>query len=571
MKQLRFRRLYHRLTLCCLCAALITSGMSSTEAVRLTIKPGASNLASHARAQDNSSSEADIIRFLEQATFGATEELINHVQAIGFKAFLEEQYNAPISPYPNLAPWPAQRPETCTGTCVRDNYTMYPLQVRFFSNALNGQDQLRQRVAFALSQILVVSGVQIRQPSSMAPYLNLLTNEAFDNYRQILYDMTLNPAMGDYLDMVNNDKANATGTIQPNENYAREVLQLFSIGVNLLNQDGTPQLDTQGQPIPAYTQEMIEGFAHAFTGWTYAAQSGQETRAHNPPYYLAPMQLYRDRRGVDLNHDKGAKELLSYPGALRPTLSPNQDGQVDLNQAIDNIFYHPNVGPFISKQLIQHLVTSNPSPAYVSRVAAAFNNNGLGVRGEMKAVINAILFDPEARGDLKTDADYGHLREPALFITNLCRALNATSDGILNDASRTMGQDLFNSPSVFNYYPHQYTVPGTNTQGPEFGIESTSTALARTNFVNTLIFGGLRLPAPATGTALNLSGLQFVAGNPATLTSVLDRLLLHYSMSAAMRSAIINAVSAIPASQPLQRAQTALYLVAASPQYQVQR
>ena len=153
---------------------------------------------------------------------------------------------------------------------------------------------------------------------------------------------------------------------------------------------------------------------------------------------------------------------------FHPILPADQDGEIDLKEAIDNIFYHPNVGPFIGKQLIQHLVNSNPSPAYVSRVAAAFNNNGVGVRGDMKAVITAILLDPEARGNVKANPDYGHLREPALFIANLLRAFNATSDGILNDQSRAMGQDLFNSPSVFNYYPHEYTVPGTDVQGPEY-------------------------------------------------------------------------------------------------------
>ena len=555
MKRLRFSR--HAFALFGLCATLLIN----------SAVPAA---AKDPRVQIDSSYVANVVRFLEQATFGPTESSIAHVQNIGFKMFLQEQYNAPVSTYPNLTPWPIRKPDDCTGTCVRDNYTMYPLQVRFFLNALNGPDQLRQRVAFALSQILVVSGIKVRQPSWMSPYLNLLANEAFGNYRQILYDMTLNPAMGDYLDMVNNDKANATGTIQPNENYAREVMQLFSIGVNMLHQDGTLQLDAQGQPIPTYSQETIEGFAHAFTGWTYAAQPGMTMRPHNPPNYLQPMVLYRDARGRDLNHDKGAKQLLSYPGAAHPNLPPDQDGDVDLNEAIDNIFHHPNVGPFIGKQLIQHLVTSNPSPAYVSRVAAAFNNNGLGVRGDMKAVISAILLDPEARGNEKTAADYGHLREPALFIANLCRAFNATSDGVLNDQCRAMGQDLFNSPSVFNYYPHQYTVPGTTIEGPEFGIESTSASLTRANVVNTLVFARIR-PAGSTGTTIDLSGLTALAGNSTALVDALDLLLMHNSMSAAMRSTIINTVSDIPASNSLLRAQTALYLVAASPQYQVER
>ncbi len=519
--------------------------------------------------------EGDVVRFLEQATFGPTPELVARVRTRGFERYLDEQFGMATSRYPDLPPVPGNPKVGCpTGspaTCVRDNYTMYPLQVRFFRNALTGDDQLRQRVALALHEILVVSGVKERLPLTMGPYLQMLLDDAFENYRKVLYDLTLSPAMGHYLDMVNNDAPTGTDGVAPNENYAREVLQLFSIGVNLLNPDGSPKVDAQGEPIPAYTQETIEGFAHVFTGWTYAPTPGVAPRRHNPPSFSAPMWLYRDRNGVDANHDKGEKELLDYPGAPHAVIPAGQDGAVDLDQAIDNVFYHPNVGPFIGKQLIQHLVTSNPSPAYVARVAAAFDDDGHGVRGNLKAVVRAILLDPEARGAAKTDAAYGRLREPVLFVTNLCRAMGASSDGILAGVTRAMGQNLFYSPSVFGYYPHEYEVSGTSIQGPELGIHSSLSALTRVNFVNALAFAKVRSPAPDPGTSVDLSAWAAQAGDPHALVDALDRLLLHGAMPGDVRATVEAAVAAIPSTNPLLRAQTAFYLVAGSSSYQVAR
>jgi uncharacterized protein (DUF1800 family) len=518
-------------------------------------------------------SRPDVIRFLEQATFGPSDSLLSHVQRIGFEAYLAEQFAAPVSTYPNLLQMPASTSDGCpTGspsTCVRDNYTMFPLQAAFFRNALTGEDQLRQRVALALHEILVVSGVKIQQPSFVAPYLNMLAGDAFGNYRQLLADLTLNPAMGRYLDMVNNDAPVAGSPIAPNENYAREVLQLFSIGVNQLNPDGTPVLDTGGNPVPTYVQDTIEDLAHVFTGWTYAPYPGLAPLRHNPANFLPPMVLYRNAAGRDTNHDKGTKALLSYPGDVWATIPANEDGSVELAQALDNIFNHPNVGPFLGKQLIQHLVTSNPSPAYVARVAAAFDNDGGGVRGDLKAVVRAVLMDPEARGAVKTDPAYGHLREPVLFITGLLRAFRATTDGELAAQASAMGQDLFNPPTVFSYYPHDYLIPGTTVQGPEFGIQSSSAAEARLNFLNSLTTTGVR--TADGGTTIDLSPLAPYAGTPTSLAAKLNEMLLHGTMSAGMAAAVTTAVAAVPATNPLLRVQTAVYLVAGSSQYQVQR
>jgi hypothetical protein len=276
------------------------------------------------------------------------------------------------------------------------------------------------------------------------------------------------------------------------------------------------------------------------------------------------------------NHDTGQKILLD--GAVLPA---GQNSTQDLNAALDNIFNHPNVGPFIGRQLIQQLVTSNPSPAYVERVARAFNNNcsGLypsspcsGIRGDMQAVVTAILLDPEARGDGKTAPNYGRLREPAQFITNLLRASNALSDGYLNPNSANLDQDVFRPPTVFNYYPADYFIPGTALSGPQFGILSTTTSLRRANFVNTILNNGISPSTNApTGTQVPLTALQALAADPTALVNELDRLMLHNTMSPSMKTSIINAVNTVASTNTLSRARMAVYLVASSSQYQIVR
>jgi len=505
---------------------------------------------------------------------GSTDALIAHVSAVGFERFLEEQLSAPASGYPDLPAMPGNQqvgcPEGSPTTCVRDNYTMYPLQVRFFQNALKEEDQLRQRVALALHEILVVSGVDVRQPSAMGPYLNMLHRSALGNYRTLLADLTLSPAMGNYLDMVNNPAAVPPENIPPNENYARELLQLFSVGVDMLNEDGSPQLDVMGRPVPAYEQEAIEELARVFTGWTYATLAGAGSRKSNPPNYKASMWLYRDVQGRDTTHDKGSKTILQYPGAPHSVLPANQDGAVDLDQALDNVFFHPSVGPFVSKQLIQHLVTSNPSPGYVARVARVFADDGRGVRVNLAAVVRAILLDPEARGGEKADPAYGRLREPVLFVTNLCRALGATSDGVLAAQATAMGQTLFNPPSVFSYFPPEYAIQD-GVLGPEFGIQSSTTTIARINFVSALVFNGIGRGTPTGGTSLDLSKWSPLAADPAALVSTVDRLLLHGTMTGEAAREITAAVAAVPATNALGRVRTAFALVASSSAYQVAR
>jgi uncharacterized protein (DUF1800 family) len=527
----------------------------------------------------------DRVRFMEQATFGANPTLEMRLRRIGISAWLNEQMEEKRDsagairystfPYPLLALQQDTPATTCTGTCLRNNYSMYPLQNWFFREALYGEDQqLRRRVSWALSQIWVVSGRETIQPARMLPYVRILDKHAFGNYRFLMDDMTLNPAMGNYLDM-------AISTRQsPNENYAREILQLFSIGLYMLNQDGTPKLDAEGNPIPTYTQTEVNGFTKVFTGWTFCGQQCPDTQP-GIRNFTAPMVLN------PVNHDTTEKQILNYPGAVS-IIPAGLTADQDLQMALDNIFYHPNVAPFVGKILIQQLVTSNPTPAYVGRVSAVFNDNGQGIRGDMKAVARAILTDPEARGNLKTDPDYGHLREPVLFVTNILRPANPTanlnasgdcnnqSDGVLNGVTIGLDQDVFNPPSVFNYYPLTYTLQNTELHAPEFGIFSTGTALKRPNFVNQIVFGTgiIRAGDAPCGTKIDVSRWQALASADASGALLVDTMnteILHGSMSPPVRGSILTAVQAVAPTDSLKRARTALYLVTTSPQFQVQR
>jgi uncharacterized protein (DUF1800 family) len=340
-------------------------------------------------------------------------------------------------------------------------------------------------------------------------------------------------------------------------------MQLFSIGVWELNPDGTLLLDA-GKPIPTYGQDEVEGYAHVFTGWTYPVLPGALQRNHNPKNFLGDMVA------VPVEHDYTAKTLLENQSDTGGKPMP-----ADLAFAIHSIFMHPNVGPFVGKQLIQKLVTGNPSPEYVARVAAVFANNGVGVRGDMKAVVASILTDPEARGASKTDSGYGKLREPVLFVTAAARAVGAVSDGVFfTQQVKSLGQNLFYPASVFNYYPPTYVVPGTAMLGPEFALDNASTAINRYNFANALAFGSIpplsTLPG-ATGTQADWSLLQARAADPRSLVAELNGLLLHGTMPPEMQATLLTAIAAVPASNPLVRAQTAFYLTVTSPHYQVER
>ncbi len=399
------------------------------------------------------------VRFLEQSTFGPTTALVAQVQQSGFPAFLTGQFAASGSTYPDPA-------STVT--------SLLPTQQVFFTNALSNPDQLRQRVALALSELWVTSGFTV-PPQGMAPYMRLLLQDAFVNYRTLMTDVTLSPAMGRYLDMVNNDNP-TNATQHANENYARELMQLFTLGLNQLNQDGSLQLDGSGNPIPTYTQANVQAFALAFTGWTYPTMPGSTLVKHNPTNWIGPMVPFES------NHNAASKILLPVNGTVT-TLPASQTAESDLSGALDNIFAQPSLPPFVSKQLIEHLVTSNPSAAYVQRVANVFVSGtfssggvsfGTGQRGDMQAVIAAILLDSEARrGDSPstTNPGDGHLREPVLFVANILRAFGATTDGAAPaNSSSSMSEAVMDAASVFNFFPPDYNIPGTNLLGPAFDL-----------------------------------------------------------------------------------------------------
>jgi uncharacterized protein (DUF1800 family) len=510
---------------------------------------------------------ADAVRLLEQSTFGPNEALVAHVVAVGAPAFLAEQVAASGSRYSSAKYVPFGQAATYCPTdpdpqCHRDYYTLFQLQNDFFRNAITGNDQLRQRVAFALSQVFVTSGLDINVAYGMATYQQIFLDQAFGNFQDLMTRVTLASVMGDYLNMVNNDKP--VPGVNPNENYARELLQLFSIGLWELDADGTPILDASGARIPSYDQNVVEGFAHVFTGWTYPVLPGVPQRTHNPKNFLGDMV------GVATNHDTGAKELLN--DVIEPA---NLEMNSDLANAVRNVFVHPNVGPFIGRQLIQKLVTGDPSPQYVARITAVFEDNGAGVRGDLKAVVRAILLDPEARGDVKLDPAYGKLREPVLFVASAARAVNAATDGVyFGPAAATLGQNLFYSPSVFNYYPPDHALADSSTIAPEFAIQNSSTFINRGNVANTLAFGTIAPLATypgATGTQPDWTSLQAVAADAGALADKLDATMLHGAMPATLRAGLVAAVNAVAPTDTLTRARTAYYLVVTSSEYQVER
>jgi uncharacterized protein (DUF1800 family) len=491
------------------------------------------------------------VRFLEQSTFGPTPELANQMQETGFDTFLQAQFAAPPSVYPTPA-------STDSG--------LGNVQTAFFSNAINNPDQLRQRLAFALNEIWVVGENKVSDPAGYTNYMQALTNDALGNYYGVMKDVTLAPAMGHWLDMVNNDKP-AAGQ-HANENYARELMQLFTLGLSQLNPDGTPMLDGTGTPIPTYTQDDVMALGRSFTGWTYPTMPGQTLQKHNPSYYGGPMVAFES------NHDSGAKTFLGQ------TVAAGQSVEQELDSVLTIIFNHPNLPPFVCQQLIEKLATSNPSPAYVARVSQAFstgkfNSYGSGKRGDMQATVAAILLDPEARrGDSATTAvaGDGKLREPIVMMTSIARAFHAATDGTgFQGWGNNMSQDIFDSGSVFNFFPPQNLIPQTTLNGPEFAIFNTNTSLARMNFINSIVYGQI-----SSTTKLDFTPV-INAGTPEQMVDWLNTLFLHGTISDSMKQGVLTAIGAITVASPpsandlKNQARTAIYLVTSSSQYQVQR
>jgi uncharacterized protein (DUF1800 family) len=491
---------------------------------------------------------ASAVRFLEQATFGPSPETVNQIQQLGYDMYLQNELSATSTPYPDPIP----------------NSSIYNVQQRFFVNSFAGGDQLRQRSALALNELWVVAGDKVSDPMGYTNYLRTLDKDALGNYLNVMTDVTLAPAMGDYLDMVNND-APASGQ-HANENYAREIMQLFTLGLNQLNPDGTPVLDGSGNPVPAYTQDDVMALGRAFTGWTYPVMPGKTSQKHNPEYYSGPMVA------VESNHDMGAKTLLGQ------TIPAGQTAEADLSSALNIIFNHPNVGPFVAQQFILRLVTSNPSPAYVQRVAQVFNSGsftngtgktyGTGTRGDLQAMLAAVLLDPEARrGDDPTTAvaTDGKLREPIVMEVSMVRAFHAKTDGAgLSNEGDRMGQNVFYPATVFNFFPPVSPIPGKSLNGPEFAIFNTDTSLARVNFVDDVVYG-----AVGSDTQFNFAPV-INAGTPDQMLSWLGTLFLHGPVPDTMKQTIDTALSSVNPADTTGQARGAIYLVTSSSMYQVQ-
>ncbi len=510
--------------------------------------------------------KAEAFQFLNQATFGATEAEALRLIDMRYEAWINEQLAQPPSlQLPHLQALP--RPQF-----------LFELQDDrvdiWFRNALHGEDQLRQRVAFALSEIMVVSqlGALGNATYSLAGYYDVLTRNAFGNYRDLIEEVTLHPAMGVYLSMLGNEKPNPTLNIRPDENYARELMQLFCIGLVELNPDGSIALDSGGAPIPTYDQSIIEGFAHVFTGWTYSGAPAFRFAFQNDANQVVPMRLYPEF------HDTGSKKLLN--GTELPA---GQSGDEDLADALDNVFNHPNVGPFIAIRLIQRLTTSNPSPGYVQRVAGVFDDNGFGVRGDLGAVVKAILLDDEARPELRMEID-GKVKEPLLRLTQLYRAYDAASESgryALNAAYIFFGQGPLQAPSVFNFFSPFYAPPGeirdSSLVAPELQIATEYQNTLTTNYMlyQTLVLHWMidrSIPEYNEDSILiNFEEELSVADDTDALIDMVDGKLLGGEMSDTLRQQIATMVEALPDDQPLLKAADAIYLTVTSPEFAYQR
>jgi uncharacterized protein (DUF1800 family) len=524
--------------------------------------------------QSGAEKRLDVTRLLKQASFGPTPTEIDRVTTLGTSAWLAEQFAASASRYTPREYYPQTRPDDCvnsaalpltaTSYCQRDNYSLFPTQLEFYKQAITGNDQLRQRVAWALSQLFVVSVIDVNLPYGMGDYQQMLRDNAFGNFRTLLEKVTLHPAMGRFLDMANNQKTTSTG-ISPNENFAREILQLFAIGTNLLNDDGTEKKGLDGRPIEAYTQDEIKGFARVFTGWTYPTRAGV-----TPTTRLNGQNLAGTMEAREIYHETGTKDLLG--NVVAPAASP---AFPDLTLALDNVFGYANVPPFVSKFMIQKLVTGQPSPSYVQRVATVFKNNGSGVRGDMKAVVTAILTDIEARGAAKHEPTYGHLNEPVLMITGLARALSTQTDGFyFYNSGNAMAQGVFSAPSVFNYYTPDNVVASVGVVSPEFGIFNSSTAVSRINFANSMLYGTIGVSTAlmgATGTQFDWTPYTSVASDSNALLNRVNEIMFTGRLTASTRAKMKTAIDAVPVSDPMGRARVALYLSIAAPEAQVVR
>ena len=529
--------------------------------------------AQHANAAPPTRGEA--FRFLNQTTFGPTSAEIDRLIALGdssqaYARWIDEQMT--IAPSLQLPVVQAKYAVTKSPWLLHD-----ARQDIWFKDAMRAPDQLRQRVAFALSEIMVISehGALLKMPFAASDYYDLLARDAFGDFRQLIEDVTLHPAMGTFLNMLGNRKPDPSRNIRPDENYARELMQLFSIGLVKLNPDGSVPVDGAGDPFPTYDQSVIEGFAHVFTGWHYSGATLFSSAKRTNTNQVQPMKAYPEQ------HATGSKKLLSYPGVAQPVLPGGQTAQQDLEAALDNIFNHPNVGPFIARQLIQRLVASNPSRAYVARIAAVFNDDGQGHRGNLGAVVKAILLDPEALPAAAAMTDVtGKLKEPLLRLLQFWRAYDAAARNgnyRLADSDVVFGQGPLLSPTVFNFFTPAYAPSGEigarGLVAPEMQLANEALNTSVTNYFYTQIFlrNSTKTGLGSTIIIIDIADEMAAAGNADALVALIADKLLGGTISPMLAAEARDAVLRVAASKPAVRATEALYLIATSPEFAVQR
>ncbi len=523
---------------------------------------------------------ADASRFLSQATLGYDFEMVQQVAAMGYEAWLDEQMSLPAEPTTGISLDLEER----LGE-EGPIYGMFTFRSAWLNQVLRSNDLLRHRMNYALSQIFVVStfGSDLFEDVTMlsSGYYDLLGQNAFGNYRDLLAGISTNVSMGLYLSHLNNPKSDPANNIHPDENYAREIMQLFSIGLYELNNDGTRKLSPDGNFIATYNNDDIREFAKVFTGFGTGGPGGSFGGGDEENYEAAanyPMAMY------DEWHEPGEKHLLN--GMVVPA---GQTGQQDYEMAIDNLYQHPNVGPFISKALIQFYVSANPSPAYINRVATVFNDNGQGERGDLGAVLKAILLDPEARDcSAINNATAGKLREPLVRYTQFLKAFNVSNPaGFFLDPMYTWGENVgqvpMYSPSVFNFYQPEFQPNGPiaeqNLVAPVFQIHNSSTAIGYINMVNQWTF--LEYPmddlteevVDETNLEVNLraemdySNEYGIVDDPVELLDRLNLLLAAGQLSDNTQQVILTALQEVE--EPFNRLNLAIYLVLISPDYAI--
>jgi uncharacterized protein (DUF1800 family) len=557
-----------------------TQAVPASQAQLLTSTVNSGTGSGSALVRSGGATEADALvaptqaaaaHLLAQASFGPTMNSIADVTARGQSGWIDSQFQVAQTLHRNHL-------VSLASTMLAAGAPMTQNQVfeSFWKQAVTGNDQLRQRMTFALSQIFVISGVDGNVAShayGIASYYDTLGQYAFGNFRDLLQAVALHPMMGIYLSHLRNQKEN--GARVPDENFAREVMQLMTIGLHQLNQDGTEKTNN-GEPIDTYSHDDIAGLAKVFTGWSWAGPDKSTDRFLGP--LADPARDWTPMQNYPLFHSVSEKRFLGV------TVGAGGSGEADLKIALDTLFQHPNVGPFFGRLLIQRLVSSNPSPAYVGRVAAAFANNGSGVRGDMKAVIRAVLLDPEAAGTgLK-------IREPVVRLANWMRAFNARSLSTrflitkVDDPLMGVAQNPLRSPSVFNFFRPNYTPPNSSLAAagmvaPEMQITAEPSVAGYLNYMQNAIQNGIgtnRDVVPDYTAELAL------ASQPSQLVERINLLLLNGAISPSLRSTLETAVSAVPlpaqtssntsfvATQRQNRVGVAIFLTMASPEYLVQ-